>query len=811
MYTLNNLLEDIDDRKTALFIGAGATAYPFMPSEYQLPDGDGMKSKLYKRRYGPIDKPTLKNYEKMFRKEFNRDDPYISPELVWEKCLAKRGEELTPYIKLLDNMFGRKKYTSPNYKFMAYLHFMGKIKQIVTTNFDEKINDTYHLLQSRVPRFDDLHVLTAVDDSDFEHFSEKIKDSIIIYKLHGTLSRPFTIQSSTTDMNNGLSEKKYDALERIFESNTLVVFVGYACNDSDIFKALIKISENASDVKIAWVKRTQVKDGSNIHKVLKAFSSIDKVCYCKSHDFFKELFNRHVDREKIDIDIIGGHKSFLCEKVHKHTKGLVEYTKKYPFPDILYGEVLFPNFIKSSIMHLINSFDMQRLRDIKQLSFAQYKYPSATHTRFSHSLGVAYLVTKALKNSYLKDVDKEDKRNTIYAALLHDIGHGPLGHVLDKFYDRLQKGNEHEKFTKKFIDEGLIDLREVLKKVHVNLDMIKDFTVFKSKNKEEIEKYVDKVYLAWLITDYGLDLDRIDFLMRDLLMTQYQPKSKLPSLSIEKCLGIDILNRAIDDFVSRLCIGTIDNLDRTYSALFPSNTTFPPDTKILYIKDKGKYYGLEELLSFLLGVYVEMYENVYYDDRISCAESMMAKALHIGYDGGDIDRSRLYTFTDSELYAYLGNLEDDLLREIIYSVKYRRLFRTAVEFDLDLPKNVSAVKIEEAIINGFNLEQHDFKSLVVVYIPRKKRIENLFIEKRKDSKSYERISQLISQLNDKLSNTIKGRIFVHPKSSLYMKENKRQELVDLLKNMHINAEVAPKVVPKATIKKPLDKTWDDFY
>ena len=46
---------------------------------------------------------------------------------------------------------------------------------------------------------------------------------------------------------------------------------------------------------------------------------------------------------------------------------------------------------------IINTFNFQRLKDISQLT-AQHLFPSATHTRFEHSLGVMALTKKAFKS-----------------------------------------------------------------------------------------------------------------------------------------------------------------------------------------------------------------------------------------------------------------------------------------------------------------------------------------------------------------------------------------------------------------------------
>lgn len=809
MYKLEKLLQEICEQPTALFMGAGAPRCDLI-HDHQLPDGDALKLKLYEKNYkisGSL--PLLEEYEKKFRKQFNiKGDDYIPPEIVWGKCFIKHGEQLTPYLKSLEDIFCKGIYIPPNYKFVAWLHLMGGdiLNQVVTTNFDEKIEDAYRLLQQR-GLFTNTTVLTAVDDTDFSEFSKKaMRETAVIYKLHGTISRPFTIRASEEDMKKELTTAKRKVLENIFESNTLVVFVGYACRDTDIFEVLKQISKKDHNVKIVWIKRDIENIKGNIYEILEAFNSTGNVLQCTSYNFFKKLFDKYVDRETIDMSLIKQHTDFMTNTVIEDTKDLVRTEKKEPIPDVLYGEIEFPESSREAVFGILNSFDMQRLRDIKQLSFAQYRYPSATHTRFSHSLGVAHLVSTALNNQHLKDVVcSEDKKDTICAALLHDVGHGPLGHVIDKFYDRLQIENEHEEFTKKFIDgDLLIDLQETLKNIPISRNKVKNRVVFKIRNNRELHKYADTIYLAWLITDYALDLDRIDFLMRDLLMTSYKYQSKLPTekkLSTEidgtqqKRSCKDVLNDIIEDFVNRLCVGNAKELDEESKAKFikdvrtvgeldeASTAQFIEGAKILCLDDcKGTYkFELDELLTFLLGIYAEMYINVYYQDRISCAEAMVAKALHIAYDEVDINRSSLYTFTDSELYAYLENLESDMVREIVYSVKHRRLFMPVVQFDLDIPEDVSAVEIERQIAKKFDLDQNDFKSLIIVHIPRKKQLENLFIKKEDKIVTYPGISQFEEQLSD-----IKGKIFIHPKNKVYSKD--KEKLMALLENMGIHAE-----------------------
>uniref|UniRef100_UPI0012E05BA7 HD domain-containing protein n=1 Tax=Aeromonas finlandensis TaxID=1543375 RepID=UPI0012E05BA7 len=94
--------------------------------------------------------------------------------------------------------------------------------------------------------------------------------------------------------------------------------------------------------------------------------------------------------------------------------------------DSVHGDI----YISSSIIDVINSDEFQRLRRIKQLSVANMIFPSADHTRFSHSIGTYHVmrkiishVEKQLSNINI-DICERDKNLVLVAALLHDIGHG---------------------------------------------------------------------------------------------------------------------------------------------------------------------------------------------------------------------------------------------------------------------------------------------------------------------------------------------------------------------------------------------------
>lgn len=67
----------------------------------------------------------------------------------------------------------------------------------------------------------------------------------------------------------------------------------------------------------------------------------------------------------------------------------------------------------------------QRLRQVRQLAMAYLTYPSATHSRFEHTLGVLHVAGRMCARL---GVDAPHSQTIRFAALLHDIGHGPFSH-----------------------------------------------------------------------------------------------------------------------------------------------------------------------------------------------------------------------------------------------------------------------------------------------------------------------------------------------------------------------------------------------
>lgn len=144
-------------------------------------------------------------------------------------------------------------------------------------------------------------------------------------------------------------------------------------------------------------------------------------------------------------------------------------------------------------LELADTPQMQRLRWIKQLGLANLVYPGANHTRFEHSLGVYHLA--GVLSDHL-GLDEKDRIKVEVAALLHDVGHGPLSHATEAaLAPYLRK--EHESIID-LLRKG--ELRDVLDRHGLR--------------PSEIQSLIDGKKLGQIINS-EIDVDRMDYLIRD--------------------------------------------------------------------------------------------------------------------------------------------------------------------------------------------------------------------------------------------------------------------------------------------------------
>ena len=92
--------------------------------------------------------------------------------------------------------------------------------------------------------------------------------------------------------------------------------------------------------------------------------------------------------------------------------------------------------VPDTIIRIIDTPPFQRLRHVKQLGAASYVFPTATHTRFEHSIGVGHLARLVVEQLQRTGVPITDHEKDLLqlAGTLHDVGHGPFSHLFEQVY-----------------------------------------------------------------------------------------------------------------------------------------------------------------------------------------------------------------------------------------------------------------------------------------------------------------------------------------------------------------------------------------
>lgn len=161
---------------------------------------------------------------------------------------------------------------------------------------------------------------------------------------------------------------------------------------------------------------------------------------------------------------------------------------------------------------LIDTPEFQRLRRIRQLGVSSMTYPGAEHSRFAHSLGVMNFAQRILgalqhryKNSTANDIIHRYQTIVKAAALLHDVGHGPFSHMMERAFSLV---SNHEAKTSHLIRSPESQISAVLQ--HHNIDP--------QAVCEMIDKVSEHRFLVDVISSQ-LDADRMDYILRDALAT----------------------------------------------------------------------------------------------------------------------------------------------------------------------------------------------------------------------------------------------------------------------------------------------------
>ena len=171
------------------------------------------------------------------------------------------------------------------------------------------------------------------------------------------------------------------------------------------------------------------------------------------------------------------------------------------------------------IMELIDTTAFQRLRRIKQLGAASLLFHGAESSRFTHSIGVFCIARKIFEKLIETQSSFCESKFVLYgAALLHDLGHGPLSHTSEEIFD-----HNHEKWSQNLV-KNYPPINSILKKYDNELPR-KIGELFESKQ-------IFSKPLKTLISS-EIDCDRLDYLLRD----SYNSGTKYGLIDLERIIS----------------------------------------------------------------------------------------------------------------------------------------------------------------------------------------------------------------------------------------------------------------------------------
>ncbi len=394
--------------------------------------------------------------------------------------------------------------------------------------------------------------------------------------------------------------------------------------------------------------------------------------------------------------------------------------------DFIHDSVWGTNRYEAFEVALINTPIIQRLRQIHQTAYTQLTYPSASHSRFEHTLGVTTQVGKlfaALENKFSDFSDKKDllgddfKRSLRIAALMHDVGHGPSSHTSEEIY----KYYPEIKLLKKYPPFKSANPHEIFAYLILSSDHFTDFfKKLKSSNPCSIEIDLAKNAIVGYSLDetnqYKIDIlngpfdaDKLDYLFRDGHF------SGLP-LSID----LDRLWYALDinfaDGRRRLTVdwGGASSLEQI---VFSKMMLFPA----VYHHHKVRTCDcmFKGIIEYIVNKSFSM------KDLIPGApdESAFKRATHFLY------------LTDDDILGLLDKIKGDRrLHDLVHNLKYRRLLKRAMVISRDTVEDPSKIDDYVKFIESKPNFYRDLAKKIAERANLENKIEEIWVDCPKDPK-----------------------------------------------------------------------------
>jgi uncharacterized protein len=404
--------------------------------------------------------------------------------------------------------------------------------------------------------------------------------------------------------------------------------------------------------------------------------------------------------------------------------------KKKILNDPVYGFISLPDAL---IFDLIEHPWFQRLRRIKQLGLTHLVYPGALHTRFHHAIGAMHLMQQALDvlRSKNHEITPEEGIGALTAILLHDIGHSPYSHTLERM---IVNDLHHEELS-------LMFLKQLEKQFGDAIGLA-------------IQIYTDtypKKFLHQLVSSQ-LDTDRLDYLKRDSFFTGVS----------EGVINSDRIIKMFDVVDDNLVVEAkgIYSIEKfivarrlMYWQVYLHKTVLSAEQMLLQIIRRARYLSLNGETLFATDPF-----SVFLKNRIGKDEMQKdARLLDTFAKIDDFD-----VFTSIKAWT---NSHDRILALLCNSLVNRKLFRTEIRKAPFASEEIEQHK--DDVCHQFAIAKEDAGYFVFTdvaqnsaYNPTREKINIYF----RDG-SLQDITEVSDQLTvDVLSKTVKKYFICYPKN-----------------------------------------------
>ncbi|OLS32423.1 MAG: Deoxyguanosinetriphosphate triphosphohydrolase-like protein [Candidatus Heimdallarchaeota archaeon AB_125] len=389
------------------------------------------------------------------------------------------------------------------------------------------------------------------------------------------------------------------------------------------------------------------------------------------------------------------------------------------------------------IIDIIDTWEFQRLRRIIQLGGVSAAYPSATHSRFMHSLGahhVANRIGRFLNKKHPNVYTEDEIKQVSLTALIHDIGHGPFSHMFEdttrllcKNYENPDCNNKygifvrHENISEQIVLDGESEIAVILDREGYDRKQIGKLIQGKSVD--------DKPFKNQIINSQ-LDADALDYLMRDSVAT-----------------GVSF---------------GMYNLERLFDMMELTQEG------TMLIREKG----VQSIEQVVLALYMQ-FSRVYFHKTVRCYEYMLK--LFISQMIQKIDEGKnvaslpfLKDFTEKPYWKTLMTLTDDVIyTQLHYSVAKEQnddfikklaneILRRSLYKSIPLTEDMAAKVLENSEKINFIVRKHGYPTVSWdidqfgsrYYTPYEETDRNAIMIKMKDGqlKQLSEVSDVIASL-----------------------------------------------------------------